>query len=636
MENDFEAQSIIFVYFLFLGSIIPFASFAAIQTPFMAPNVRRLIWLIMGVVGFIVGVIATRPLVKNDTLIVLGVVQFILVYTVILIVQRLWFGQKIWGEVIRDISMTCLNWHTINPNLKHIPLLIGHSMRFDRVYILELTPDEQFLKVTAEFGEYNSVLNQKVPIDASITGRTFQEKKPVVWNHVRDCPYYHSIFANDDTKAEMAVPLIHQGVVYGILDVQASVKGAYTPRDLKALETIAGILGTAIALDKKEQFFHDAIDLWHHVMSADHQFETEEDVFELFAQFAQERLGADLIVYYPLSLAGYPVHKPYVRGNRSESAFATPPIQDQESKLLQYINKWEAYFAPDVKLPPLNKNRLRDESDNLIEQEAIKSACFLPVGVRQERLGALFLNFRHNKQFDQAFKFSVVSLSQSLASAAAQVRYRDLVFTSFARPEMNIHTLIGRYGFKNSLRASLNQTISTKRDEQLNQLLTQMDQFIVEIRLADSAHPPNFAQQSFLDQLQAFKSALPAQKGGRRPRLKLTIDPAIEREFPAIKLALYRVITESITNALVHGNAKRIEVNLTRKHHCIKVEIINNGEPLPPKAEEKQSENGIYSLLQECQDKLGAHTEIENLPKQKGVIVSTSVPTLPPRPAHDI
>ena len=626
-------SQITFTMFLFLGGLLPFASYTAAKTPFMSPTLRRIIWIGVGIVGLATGMFTLRRITNNSLLIIFAMAFFLLVYTFFLIIQRLWTGQKIWSEVIRIISMKCLNWPNTSPNLEQIPSLIGSRMRFDRVFILKLTPDEQSLEITAEYGDYASVRGKKIPVANSLTGLAYHTKDTIIRNNVAGCSYYHSILTDDDTKAEMAVPIIHQGDVYGILDVQASVKGAYTPGDQNALETIAGILGAAIAIDKREQFFQDAVALWQHVMTTNASLESEKDVFDLFAQFAQDRLGVDLVIYYPLSLAGYPIHAPYIYGELQKPGPPSPPDRNPDSALLKLITDWESFFDPHVTSHSRFARLSTTGNPSFVQRESVKSACFLPVGVRQERMGALFLNFRQDKQFDQAFKFSVLSLSQSLALATAQVRYRDLVYKSFARPEMSIHSIIGRYGFKNSISASLQHKQGEQPAVPLDQLLAQMDQFIIELRLADSAFPPDFAQQSFLDQIQAFKSALPANKEGRRPRLKLAIDPTVEKEFTPVKLALYRVITESISNAIVHGHASRIQVRLQRNRHNIEVEINNNGRPLLPAAKERQSENGIYSLLHECATKLGACTRIANLPENSGVIVFAALPVLP-TPSH--
>jgi len=98
-----------------------------------------------------------------------------------------------------------------------------------------------------------------------LTWRAVQRKKPIVWNDIRQCPYYLCLFENkenDDTRAEIAVPMIHHGEVYGILDVQSRQPGLYGPGDVAILETIAQILGSAIASYKEEQKLIQAGELW--------------------------------------------------------------------------------------------------------------------------------------------------------------------------------------------------------------------------------------------------------------------------------------------------------------------------------------------------------------------------------------
>lgn len=259
------------------------------------------------------------------------------------------------------------------------------------------------------------------------------------------------------------------------------------------------------------------------------------------------------------------------------------------------------------------------------------------MGTHQERLGALFLNFHQPKRFDDSFRFTVLSLAQSLAQAAAQVRYRDVVYKSFGRPEINVHSIISRYGFKQGVMAHARGLHAGNDADRcpditgcpLHPLINQADDFVTEMRLAESAHPPDFWEESLKRQLEIFKSALPNWEDGRRPRLKLEIDDSIEKEYPLVKLALYRVITESISNAIIHGDASRIEVGVRRLPATIEVEIINNGRPLPDNAENNKGTNGIYTLLNECYVKLGAKTHIANRQDGPGVVVSAAIPALP-------
>ena len=180
--------------------------------------------------------------------ILLPIALSVVLYTTIFIIQRLWLGRQVLDEVIRDISQTFLSWFSISQKLCEVPGLLGERLKFDRVFILEPTPNEQNLRITAEFGDYQSVKGHEVPVNKSLTGRAFLEKASVVQNDVGDCSFYYSVSPeDDDTRAEIAIPIEHHGTVYAVLDIQSNVKGAYSPGDIAALETIAFRFGCQTA-----------------------------------------------------------------------------------------------------------------------------------------------------------------------------------------------------------------------------------------------------------------------------------------------------------------------------------------------------------------------------------------------------
>lgn len=627
-----------FTFSLFALGLIPYAMFIIAPIPGLRPLIRRWVWYALAASGPLMALFSLWSVTADARIILFAMALFFLLYATIFAIQRLWVGQRAWNNITRNISRECLTWFEASQKLDHIPEILVTRLKLDRVFILKPTPDEQHLQVEAEFGDYPSVKHRQVPISQSLTGRAFQEKQSVVWNNVRECPYYVSLCNDDDTRAEIAVPIIYHSQVYGILDAQSKVKGAYSPNDLAALQTIASILGAAIAVDKREQFFHDAVQMWQHVMAAKRALTTERDIFDVFAEFAQKQIGADLIIYFPLSLAGYPVRPPFTYGQFNRPDLIRSPTNDPHSSLIQLVAEWEPYFESRVTAESLVTRFSPPSSPGFVERETVYATCFLPVGTHQERLGALFLNFRQPKRFDDSFRFTVLSLAQSLAQAAAQVRYRDVVYKSFGRPEINVHSIISRYGFKQGVMAHAKGLHAGNNDAEhcpditscpLHPLVNQMDDLVTEMRLAESARPPDFWEETLERQLEIFKSALPNLEGGRRPRLKLDIDDSIEKEYPLVKLALYRVITESISNAIIHGDASRIEVSVRRLPTAIEAQIINNGYPLPENAENNKGTNGIYMLLHECNVKLGANAHIANQQDGPGVIVSTSIPALP-------
>ena len=251
----------------------------------------------------------------------------------------------------------------------------------------------------------------------------------------------------------------------------------------------------------------------------------------------------------------------------------------------------------------------------------------------------MFLNFRQPRKFDGLFKFVVLNFSQTFAMLAIRNRYRAILIEGYGRPELGIHNLFSRYGlkigvvdegakiFENSCRQVEQRDFA---DCGMLELLKRVDSFLYAANMVDASIPPLFWRQSLLSELEEYASALPpSQQRGPKPSTKISIDPKIEREGTWAKLAIYRVITEAMNNAIFHGGTKEIIVNAQRKTHAIWVQIVNDGQPIPDSAGERRSRRGIFSLLRELEERFCAKTNIQKGTEGNGTIVDVLIPVIP-------
>ncbi len=92
--------------------------------------------------------------------------------------------------------------------------------------------------------------NLKLDIGEGITGLVARDGKSRLVNDVEADPDY--VVANPDVKSEMAVPLVKDGEVIGVLNVDKTEKNAYDEDDLRLLEMLAG--SATIALTNAMMF----------------------------------------------------------------------------------------------------------------------------------------------------------------------------------------------------------------------------------------------------------------------------------------------------------------------------------------------------------------------------------------------
>jgi GAF domain-containing protein len=628
-----------------LYSIIPFAIMAleAMRNVTWGQNIGS--WISLLALGGIISALGVWGLTHDQFAALVFGLMALFVLTGLYMNQRLWIGESVIGDLIRQISLRVLDIKDVPDALKEdIPILIGKLLRYDRVSILSKDPNQPKLTIIGTYGDFHRSSVGEIFDHASggITWRAVDKGNVVVWNDTRLCPYYRSIPDNqeeDDTRAEIAIPITHHGDLYGVLDVQSTKPGLYGPGDVAILQTIAKIIGAAISAYREEQRLIQAGDLWNQLTVSANL--TEEELFYTFAKFAEEHLGANNTVYYPLSPTGFPYKKPYTYGFLKQPTLIKEGITNYAGPLVRLIREWEYHPAPvaqqDVKY--------LDPSTNLpspfIEREGIESSYFVPIGIRQEPLGALFLNFRMAKRFDTLFNLMIHSFSQAFATITWKNRYRELVYESFGSPAYVVHFKRGSYGLKAGISKEFDDFFHTKRNErvsdvdhgQLKHLTRRVDRFLDEIQFEEELVPPDFwdPEITLKRELVDFINSRPQSlEHERQPNVRLIFDYRIERENPVVKLALYRVVSEAINNAIVHGKATETLVKIQRQSSSIEIKIINDGEPLAEDYLQRSAEltKGILYLFDQLEKGFGAQTLINNGEKGVGVIVQITIPAL--------
>ncbi len=567
---------------------------------------------------------------------VLGAVVITLVYFTVFVSQRLWATERVWNDILREMSLTLLSWPRSETGYEGVPRLIGERLPYPRVYLLWPTDDGRSLMITEGFGQMHLLRGKTVPIDKSLTGQVFRESRSIARNDVSRYPD-HVPLTLTDTQAEIAVPVMHQGVVYAVLDVQDVRSNVFTDGDTRALELVGRMLGSAIAADQQNQFYVRVACLRKEVAEATSEdVANEEGVFNLFAEAAQRMLGADLITYYPLTLAGRPILEPYGYGSFRRRDLLRSPQDDTAGILIPLITAWDEVFAPCVREQPLLYSDHQWDEPRFVDREEVVSACFIPIGTRQERLGALFLNFRRPQTFDAMFRFTALAIGQWFANLAAQSRYRHAFRRGFGRPEFNLHNLVSRYefSFHSSARNLANTLLRQGHPDcddpdacPLLGLVDRVDGLLRELTLDEAAVPPDFWKKGLREQLGDYASSLKPM-ANRKPFIGRDIPSEIEYENPLLKMALFRIITEAIGNALKYADADQVNVRIRRETLSIDICIENNGKPLPPDARERRSGYGIFYLLDQAKKELGAGVP-DPVALPSGARILLNIPTLP-------
>jgi putative methionine-R-sulfoxide reductase with GAF domain len=610
------------------------AALKSLRTPFE----RTLLWVAVPTMGVVAGSLTLWPTLRSWLIVGLADGAFLLFFLYIFASQRLWVSDRVVNSLLEQLSRDIRSSSVMD--LTAIAKLIKVALNYNRVFILMVTERRDTLVVQGEAGDYPSVLGCEIPLNntQALTTRAFQLRETVAWNDVRygQCPYYHRLVdePSDDTCAEIAVPIIYNGTVFGILDVQSKRPGVFGRRDVSNLETVGRVLGAAYAEQRADFFFPAIAELSDQLAQLD--VPTDEALVAVSFDFANQLIGADSLFYCRLSPAGFPLRLTRIRPSPDGELSIEASGHRTLDPLVALLANWQPAFWTDADQCPLLS--MRDVATALTTTgHPLASLCFWPIGTRRDPLGALLMTFSHRNEFDSLRKLALLTLAQLLASVLARKRYQDIMFKSYGRAELLVHNLVGRHGLKDGVlqrAATLSWTedvvpCSSFNECHLSNILAGVDSFLSELQLAEGYAPPNFWHHDLFKSIQKYISNLPPGPGGRRPDVDPQIYPEIEREKPWVKLALYRLVVEAIENAIFHGKPGRIQIQLQRDELMISGCIANDGLELPPSAEGRRSSRGIYFLRDELATHFKASVDIKRREEGNGTIVSFSIPAMP-------
>ena len=143
-------------------------------------------------------------------------------------------------EAARAVSGT-LDLRTVLDSMVSVTC---RAFGYDNGAINMVEPETGDMVVEAGYGYRNGVVGKRLPAGVGIAGWVARTGTPLVVDDVRgDARYYR---VDDRTQSELAVPLIAEGKVLGVFNVESARLAAFGARDLRLLTALASYVVVAI------------------------------------------------------------------------------------------------------------------------------------------------------------------------------------------------------------------------------------------------------------------------------------------------------------------------------------------------------------------------------------------------------
>jgi len=143
-------------------------------------------------------------------------------------------------EAARSVSGT-LDLRTVLDSLVSVTC---KAFGYDNGALLMVDPETGDLTVEASYGHEQSLVGTRLPVATGITGWVARTGTPLTVDDVRQDSRYHEF--DTRTRSELAVPLIAEGKVLGVFNVESARPAAFRARDMHMLMTLASYAVIAI------------------------------------------------------------------------------------------------------------------------------------------------------------------------------------------------------------------------------------------------------------------------------------------------------------------------------------------------------------------------------------------------------
>lgn len=147
--------------------------------------------------------------------------------------------------LLNEISRELTSILNVDELLKRIAELLARIIDYQMFSILLLDDSGEKLqhRFSLRFQE-NIQLKHDIPLGRGVVGYAAQQKQAVLLPDVSKDPRYISV--NNETKSELAVPLIYKDKVIGVLDLEHTRRGFFTEDHKRTITTLAAQVAIAI------------------------------------------------------------------------------------------------------------------------------------------------------------------------------------------------------------------------------------------------------------------------------------------------------------------------------------------------------------------------------------------------------
>jgi signal transduction histidine kinase len=473
--------------------------------------------------------------------------------------------------------------------------------------------------------------HQKLGITGSVakTGRTmFINDVTIDPQHL-----YYSQSAFPDIKAELAVPIKLHGQVVAVLDIESRRKNAFGNEDRQAMELVSAHLTEIYKQTHLLGKYQKLAQLSNELASKVIGIRDLGILLKEIGQVVMDVLDAQLIGYYFKDPQNGGIKGPYTSGQVLRPEFIG--VNKKPNHLVEALfseNKIRIFNNAQSDSDLLGAPELlREEDPPFVIREGIISCAVVPLKVRAETIGLMFINYRRSEKFSQEL-LDMIEIVAPLAALAIQssIQEETLAVTRKQRLLDELHDTVSHKLLATKISLENLEKAQPSSPEWKNHLasaakyIQSANRIVYDICHGVEVYNLQFiALQSILDELDNDADLIRSVFG-----INVTVDAlkvSKNYKLQMVSVEVQHLIDEALYNAARHSRADCIQVRIELDAPALSIFIIDNGIGFDEKTVKPGT--GLYSMRSKIRHLLKGSMFLDTHPGQ-GTRIELQVPLI--------
>jgi two-component sensor histidine kinase len=470
------------------------------------------------------------------------------------------------------------------------------------VYVFDKDKQNLVLKATHE-APHNLVGRLSLRVGEGITGWVARELLPVALEReaYKD-PRFKKLPDLRDQQCEsfLSVPMVAQNEVIGVLNVKTRDPRHYPERPQRLLQAMANQAAAAIQGARLQQSMTEQSTQLSAISEVSKTITSNlylEEILQLIVAMTARTFNFTIC---SIMLLDEDRRELVIKATQSKSReyLTKPNLKVGESVAGRALQEGQVLTILDVKRAP--EYRFPD----IAEKEGLCSMVCVPLVSRERPIGVLNCYTQRPKVFSQE---EIESLRTMANQAALAIENAKLMVRSAIIQEMHHRVKNSLQTVASLLRIQMHRATEGTPEEMLRESIN---------RIISIAAVHDLLSREELDEvnLREVSETILSLTGrsllrpGQRIEMRVTGSDVLLPSSRATTLAL--ILNELVHNALEHGFENRdsgsLEVRIGNEGPLVNVEVINDGEPVPPGFDPKLSSSlGLQIVASLTQNDLG-------------------------------